>query len=174
MSLFLLRVSKKPGENKAKKSKQASQKYTAARLHEKGVLIEIEDLQTNQLVFTLFYITSYIHLNNMHHISLFSTFHRFKNVIFEISPSDVVGVFDIKAKFMGVHLETLLLEYQVKVFCNITFISCIFGFCVFFSHFMYLIFPFNIIISIAGVTCVHVLFLIHRIFCNYSMRAWPS
>ncbi|XP_035376756.1 ras GTPase-activating-like protein IQGAP1 isoform X1 [Electrophorus electricus] len=78
------KVSKKPGDNKAKKSKQVSQKYTAARLHEKGVLIEIEDLQTNQ----------------------------FKNVIFEISPSEVVGVFDIKAKFMGVHLETLMLEYQ--------------------------------------------------------------
>lgn len=78
------KVSKKPGENKAKKSKQASQKYTAARLHEKGVLIEIEDLQTNQ----------------------------FKNVIFEISPSEAVGVFDVKAKFMGVHLETLMLEYQ--------------------------------------------------------------
>lgn len=45
----------------------------------------------------------------MHHIS----FHRFKNVIFEISPSEAVGVFDIKAKFMGVHLETLMLEYQV-------------------------------------------------------------
>uniref|UniRef100_A0A8B9J779 IQ motif containing GTPase activating protein 1 n=1 Tax=Astyanax mexicanus TaxID=7994 RepID=A0A8B9J779_ASTMX len=71
-------------DNKAKKSKQASQKYTAARLHEKGVLIEIEDLQTNQ----------------------------FKNVHFEISPSEVVGVFEIKAKFMGVHLETLMLEYQ--------------------------------------------------------------
>ncbi|KAG7468156.1 hypothetical protein MATL_G00139690 [Megalops atlanticus] len=78
------KVSKKPGEAKAKKSKQVSQKYTAARLHEKGVLIEIEDLQTNQ----------------------------FKNVIFEISPSEVVGVFDVKAKFMGVHLETLMLEYQ--------------------------------------------------------------
>lgn len=44
------RVSKKPGDNKAKKSKQVSQKYTAARLHEKGVLIDIEDLQTNQWV----------------------------------------------------------------------------------------------------------------------------
>ena len=39
---------KKPGAAKAKKSKQVSQKYTAARLHEKGVLIEIDDLQTNQ------------------------------------------------------------------------------------------------------------------------------
>ncbi|XP_046897505.1 ras GTPase-activating-like protein IQGAP1 [Hypomesus transpacificus] len=78
------KLSKKPGDAKAKKSKQVSQKYTAARLHEKGVLIEIEDLQTNQ----------------------------FKNVIFEISPSEAVGVFDVKAKFMGVHLETLMLEYQ--------------------------------------------------------------
>uniref|UniRef100_A0A669AYN2 IQ motif containing GTPase activating protein 1 n=1 Tax=Oreochromis niloticus TaxID=8128 RepID=A0A669AYN2_ORENI len=71
-------------DNKAKKSKQVSQKYTAARLHEKGVLISIEDLQPNQ----------------------------FKNAIFEISPSETVGVFDVKAKFMGVHLETLQLEYQ--------------------------------------------------------------
>lgn len=49
---------------------------------------------------------------------------RFKNVIFEISPAEVVGMFEIKAKFMGVHLETLTLEYQVKVFSfNIPFIS---------------------------------------------------
>ncbi|CAK6977652.1 ras GTPase-activating-like protein IQGAP1 [Scomber scombrus] len=78
------KLSKKPGDNKAKKSKNVSQKYTAARLHEKGVLISIEDLQPNQ----------------------------FKNAIFEISPSESVGVFDVKAKFMGVHLETLQLEYQ--------------------------------------------------------------
>lgn len=78
------KVSKKPGDNKAKKSKQVSQKYTAARLHEKGVLIDIDDLQTNQ----------------------------YKNVIFEISPSEAVGVFEVKAKLMGVHLETLMLEYQ--------------------------------------------------------------
>ncbi|XP_033478040.2 ras GTPase-activating-like protein IQGAP1 [Epinephelus lanceolatus] len=78
------KLSKKPGDNKAKKSKQVSQKYTASRLHEKGVLISIEDLQPNQ----------------------------FKNAIFEISPSETVGVFEVKAKFMGVHLETLQLEYQ--------------------------------------------------------------
>lgn len=48
--MFLLRLSKKPGDNKAKKSKQVSQKYTASRLHEKGVLIAIEDLQPNQSV----------------------------------------------------------------------------------------------------------------------------
>uniref|UniRef100_A0A1A8GRW6 IQ motif containing GTPase activating protein 1 n=1 Tax=Nothobranchius korthausae TaxID=1143690 RepID=A0A1A8GRW6_9TELE len=78
------KLSKKPGDGKAKKSKQVSQKYTAARLHEKGVLISIDDLQPNQ----------------------------YKNVIFEISPSETVGVFDVKAKLMGVHLETLQLEYQ--------------------------------------------------------------
>lgn len=42
-----------------------------------------------------------------------SSLFRFKNVIFEISPSEAVGVFDVKAKFMGVHLETLQIEYQV-------------------------------------------------------------
>ena len=47
---YKLRLSKKPGDNKGKKSKQVSMKYTASRLHEKGVLIEIEDLQTNQWV----------------------------------------------------------------------------------------------------------------------------
>ena len=44
----LYRVSKKPREMKGKKSKKISLKYTAARLHEKGVLLEIEDLQVNQ------------------------------------------------------------------------------------------------------------------------------
>ncbi|XP_032416791.1 ras GTPase-activating-like protein IQGAP1 [Xiphophorus hellerii] len=78
------KLSRKPGDNKAKKSKQVAQKYTAARLKEKGVLISIDDLQPNQ----------------------------YKNAIFEISPSETVGVFDVKAKFMGVHLETLPLEYQ--------------------------------------------------------------
>lgn len=40
---------------------------------------------------------------------------RFKNAIFEISPSETVGVFDVKAKFMGVLLETVQLEYQVQM-----------------------------------------------------------
>lgn len=35
-------------------------------------------------------------------------------MIFEISPSDAVGVFDVKAKLLGVHLETLQIEYQVS------------------------------------------------------------
>ncbi|NWT57192.1 IQGA1 protein, partial [Erythrocercus mccallii] len=78
------KVSKKPGEMKGKNSKKISLKYTAARLHEKGVLLEIEDLQGNQ----------------------------FKNVIFEISPTEEVGDFEVKAKFMGVQMETFMLHYQ--------------------------------------------------------------
>ncbi|XP_074862590.1 ras GTPase-activating-like protein IQGAP1 isoform X2 [Carettochelys insculpta] len=78
------KVSKKPQEMKGKKSKKISLKYTAARLHEKGVLLEIEDLQVNQ----------------------------FKNVIFEINPTEEVGDFEVKAKFMGVQMETFMLHYQ--------------------------------------------------------------
>uniref|UniRef100_A0A8C0B1S3 IQ motif containing GTPase activating protein 1 n=1 Tax=Buteo japonicus TaxID=224669 RepID=A0A8C0B1S3_9AVES len=70
--------------SKGKNSKKISLKYTAARLHEKGVLLEIEDLQVNQ----------------------------FKNVIFEISPTEEVGDFEVKAKFMGVQMETFMLHYQ--------------------------------------------------------------
>uniref|UniRef100_A0A8C5UF28 IQ motif containing GTPase activating protein 1 n=1 Tax=Malurus cyaneus samueli TaxID=2593467 RepID=A0A8C5UF28_9PASS len=70
--------------SKGKNSKKISLKYTAARLHEKGVLLEIEDLQGNQ----------------------------FKNVIFEISPTEEVGDFEVKAKFMGVQMETFMLHYQ--------------------------------------------------------------
>uniref|UniRef100_A0A670ZBY9 IQ motif containing GTPase activating protein 1 n=1 Tax=Pseudonaja textilis TaxID=8673 RepID=A0A670ZBY9_PSETE len=78
------KVSKKPREMKGKKSKKIFLKYTAARLHEKGVLLEIEDLQASQ----------------------------FKNVIFEIGPTDEVGDFEVKAKFMGVQMETFMLHYQ--------------------------------------------------------------
>uniref|UniRef100_A0A8C8HBP2 IQ motif containing GTPase activating protein 2 n=1 Tax=Oncorhynchus tshawytscha TaxID=74940 RepID=A0A8C8HBP2_ONCTS len=61
-----------------------SLKYTAARLHEKGVILEIEGLQTNQ----------------------------FKNVMFDISPSEEVGDFEVKAKFMGVEMEKVQLHFQ--------------------------------------------------------------
>ncbi|KAM8793063.1 ras GTPase-activating-like protein IQGAP2 [Eudromia elegans] len=68
----------------SKKMKQASLKYTAARLHEKGVILEIEDLQTNQ----------------------------FKNVMFDITPGEEVGDFEIKAKFLGVEMEKVQLHFQ--------------------------------------------------------------
>uniref|UniRef100_A0A8C7K3N8 IQ motif containing GTPase activating protein 2 n=1 Tax=Oncorhynchus kisutch TaxID=8019 RepID=A0A8C7K3N8_ONCKI len=67
-----------------KKWKHQSLKYTAARLHEKGVILEIEGLQTNQ----------------------------FKNVMFDISPSEEVGDFEVKAKFMGVEMEKVQLHFQ--------------------------------------------------------------
>ncbi|NXK52842.1 IQGA2 protein, partial [Chauna torquata] len=68
----------------SKKLKQAPLKYTAARLHEKGVILEIEDLQTNQ----------------------------FKNVMFDITPGEEVGDFEIKAKFLGVEMEKVQLHFQ--------------------------------------------------------------
>uniref|UniRef100_A0A8V5H4W7 Uncharacterized protein n=1 Tax=Melopsittacus undulatus TaxID=13146 RepID=A0A8V5H4W7_MELUD len=83
-SLLQQQLQGKGLEMKGKNSKKISLKYTAARLHEKGVLLEIEDLQSNQ----------------------------FKNVIFEISPTEEVGDFEIKAKFMGVQMETFMLHYQ--------------------------------------------------------------
>ncbi|XP_059910217.1 ras GTPase-activating-like protein IQGAP2 [Gadus macrocephalus] len=73
------------GEEKgSKKLKQQSLKYTGARLHEKGVVLEIEGLQANQL----------------------------KNVMFEIAPSEEVGDFEVKAKFMGVEMEKVQLHFQ--------------------------------------------------------------
>ncbi|NWT69106.1 IQGA2 protein, partial [Prunella himalayana] len=70
--------------NEIAKLKQTSLKYTAARLHEKGVILEIEDLQTNQ----------------------------FKNVMFDITPGEEVGDFEIKAKFLGVEMEKVQLHFQ--------------------------------------------------------------
>uniref|UniRef100_A0A8C1RGJ5 IQ motif containing GTPase activating protein 2 n=1 Tax=Cyprinus carpio TaxID=7962 RepID=A0A8C1RGJ5_CYPCA len=70
--------------NRNKKSKASSLKYTAAKLHEKGVILEIEGLQTNQL----------------------------KNVMFDICPCEEVGDFEIKAKFMGVEMEKVQLHFQ--------------------------------------------------------------
>uniref|UniRef100_A0A8C9W803 IQ motif containing GTPase activating protein 3 n=1 Tax=Scleropages formosus TaxID=113540 RepID=A0A8C9W803_SCLFO len=67
-----------------KKNKQLALMYTAARLHEKGVLLEIEDLPVTQ----------------------------FKNVIFDIVPSEERGTFLVKARFMGVDMEKFPLKYQ--------------------------------------------------------------
>ncbi|XP_067838793.1 ras GTPase-activating-like protein IQGAP2 [Heptranchias perlo] len=73
------------GEEKGnKKMKQSTLRYTAARLHEKGVILEIEGLHSNQ----------------------------FKNVLFDITPSEEVGDFEVKAKFMGVEMEKVQLHFQ--------------------------------------------------------------
>uniref|UniRef100_A0A671MQ13 Ras GTPase-activating-like protein IQGAP3 n=1 Tax=Sinocyclocheilus anshuiensis TaxID=1608454 RepID=A0A671MQ13_9TELE len=73
----------KASDNKGKK-KRATLTYTAARLHEKGVLLEIEDLPVTQ----------------------------FKNVIFDIVPGEEDGTFLVKARFMGVDMERFPLKYQ--------------------------------------------------------------
>ncbi|XP_053444291.1 ras GTPase-activating-like protein IQGAP2 isoform X2 [Nycticebus coucang] len=71
------------GEPKgAKRSKPV--KYTAAKLHEKGVLLGIDDLQTNQ----------------------------FKNVTFDIIATEDVGIFDVRSKFLGVEMEKVQLNIQ--------------------------------------------------------------
>ena len=43
-----IKLERKVEEKGSKKWKHQSLKYTAARLHEKGVILEIEGLQTNQ------------------------------------------------------------------------------------------------------------------------------
>uniref|UniRef100_A0A3Q3JBN9 IQ motif containing GTPase activating protein 2 n=1 Tax=Monopterus albus TaxID=43700 RepID=A0A3Q3JBN9_MONAL len=79
-----IKLDRKGDDKSSKKSKSQSLKYTAARLHEKGVILEIEGLQTNQ----------------------------FKNVMFDISPAEEVGDFEVKAKFMGVEMEKVQLHFQ--------------------------------------------------------------
>ncbi|KAE8588354.1 hypothetical protein XENTR_v10022477 [Xenopus tropicalis] len=71
-------------KNSGKNKKQTSLNYTAARLHEKGVLLEIEDLP----------------------------FSQFRNVIFDITPCDEPGKFQVKTKFLGVDMEKFQLHYQ--------------------------------------------------------------
>ena len=48
---------------------------------------------------------------------------RFKNVMFEIAPSEEVGDFEVKAKFMGVEMEKVQLHFQVKLNTWLTFSS---------------------------------------------------
>ncbi|XP_076127115.1 ras GTPase-activating-like protein IQGAP2 [Alosa pseudoharengus] len=79
-----IKLDRKGDDKGSRKSKQQSLKYTAARLHEKGVILEIEGLQTNQL----------------------------KNIMFDISPCEEVGDFEVKAKFMGVEMEKVQLHFQ--------------------------------------------------------------
>ncbi|XP_028268969.1 ras GTPase-activating-like protein IQGAP2 [Parambassis ranga] len=79
-----IKLDSKGDDKGSKKWKPQSLKYTAARLHEKGVILEIEGLQTNQ----------------------------FKNVMFDISPAEEVGDFEVKAKFMGVEMEKVQLHFQ--------------------------------------------------------------
>ncbi|XP_013856323.1 ras GTPase-activating-like protein IQGAP1 [Austrofundulus limnaeus] len=76
-------ANKKTADGKGKKRHPALS-YSAARLQEKGVLLEIEDLPTTQ----------------------------FKNVVFNILPGPETGSFRVKAQFLGVDMEEFLLQYQ--------------------------------------------------------------
>ncbi|XP_037669751.1 LOW QUALITY PROTEIN: ras GTPase-activating-like protein IQGAP3 [Choloepus didactylus] len=71
-------------KNSGKGKKQPSLHYTAAQLLEKGVLVEIEDLPAS----------------------------HFRNVIFDITPGNEVGKFEVNAKFLGVDMERFQLHYQ--------------------------------------------------------------
>ena len=82
---------KKGAERRASRSSNSTLKYSAAKLHEKGILISIDGLPSNQ----------------------------FKNVQFEIVPvpsnpqeSSNDGLFQIHAKFMGVRLEHVEIDIQ--------------------------------------------------------------
>ncbi|XP_070822093.1 ras GTPase-activating-like protein IQGAP3 [Chaetodon trifascialis] len=76
-------TNKKAADSKGKK-KLPALSYSAARLQEKGVLLEIEDLPSTQ----------------------------FKNVVFDIVPGPEKGTFSVKARFLGVEMEEFLLKYQ--------------------------------------------------------------
>lgn len=59
-------------------------KYSGAKLHEKGILLEVSGLETSQL----------------------------KNVSFEIGPTDRAGVFSVRAKFLGVSADEMTIDIQ--------------------------------------------------------------
>uniref|UniRef100_UPI00358EC297 ras GTPase-activating-like protein IQGAP1 n=1 Tax=Myxine glutinosa TaxID=7769 RepID=UPI00358EC297 len=71
-------------EKGARKEKRTTVHYTAARLHEKGILLSIDDATTNEL----------------------------KNVLFDIMPGENPGDFEVKAKFMGIEMEKVQLNFQ--------------------------------------------------------------
>lgn len=59
-------------------------RYSAAKLQEKGVLLEVDGLPHSQT----------------------------KNVIFEISPTEHNGLFTVQCKFMGVEMEKVEIDIQ--------------------------------------------------------------
>lgn len=70
--------------NHGKLKSKITLKYTAAKLLEKGILLEIDGLPQSQ----------------------------FKNVLFEISPTESNGIFTIRGKFMGVEMEKIDIDIQ--------------------------------------------------------------
>ncbi|OAD59074.1 Ras GTPase-activating-like protein IQGAP1 [Eufriesea mexicana] len=70
--------------NHVKLRSKMTLKYSAAKLQEKGVLLEVDGLPQSQ----------------------------FKNVIFEISPTEHTGLFSVRCKFMGVEMEKVDIDIQ--------------------------------------------------------------
>lgn len=70
--------------SKSSSKKRPSLSYSAARLQEKGVLLEIQDLPSTQ----------------------------FKNVMFDIVAGQQTGSFQVKTRFLGVEMEEFPLKYQ--------------------------------------------------------------
>ncbi|XP_012270076.1 ras GTPase-activating-like protein IQGAP1 [Orussus abietinus] len=81
-SLHAIKMTQKNSHGKLKS--KMTLKYSAAKLHEKGILLEIDGLPQSQ----------------------------FKNVSFEISPTEHNGIFIIRGKFMGVEMEKLDVDIQ--------------------------------------------------------------
>ncbi|XP_076391557.1 ras GTPase-activating-like protein IQGAP1 isoform X1 [Megachile rotundata] len=70
--------------NHGKLRSKMTLKYSAAKLQEKGILLEVDGLPQSQ----------------------------FKNVIFEISPTEHTGLFNVRCKFMGVEMEKVDIDIQ--------------------------------------------------------------
>jgi hypothetical protein len=81
-SQHTLKGNQKNGHSKLKS--KITLKYSAAKLQEKGILLEVDGLPQSQ----------------------------FKNVIFEISPTERNGLFTVRGKFMGVEMEKVDVDVQ--------------------------------------------------------------
>ncbi|XP_045537215.1 ras GTPase-activating-like protein IQGAP1 [Papilio machaon] len=75
---------RRSGKDIQKLKSKLTVKYTGAKLLERGVLLEIDGLAKSQ----------------------------FKNVQFDITPTDHFGVFTVKGKFMGVEMESIEIDIQ--------------------------------------------------------------
>ncbi|KAF7992470.1 hypothetical protein HCN44_001808 [Aphidius gifuensis] len=84
-SLRSIKLSKNNHENNHEKLKSKSTlKYSAIKLFEKGIVVELDGLTNGQ----------------------------FKNISFEITPTEQSGIFTIKAKFLGVQMEKIDIDIQ--------------------------------------------------------------
>ncbi|KAG6440461.1 ras GTPase-activating-like protein IQGAP1 [Manduca sexta] len=75
---------RRSGKDVQKLKSKYTAKYSGAKLLERGVLLEIDGLSQSQ----------------------------FKNVQFEITPTDHNGVFTVKGKFMGIEMESIEIDIQ--------------------------------------------------------------